>query len=95
MCVPVSLSVVDIGLVEDKPLKRSTMFFSPATYAWQVKTEKYFKFLTAFHNPMSQRKDQLLLTYNLFASLESSIIFPAWLKGVIKRISSLTLMDDL
>ena len=36
--------------------------------------------------------DQLLLTDNLFASLESSIISPAWLKGMIKRINSLTLM---
>lgn len=36
--------------------------------------------------------DWLLLTYNLFSSLESSIISPTWLKGVIKRIKSLTLM---
>lgn len=87
----VCLSVLGIRLKRDKPLKL-IVSICLSTYLWQVKTEKYFNFLTASHSAISQRNDWLLSTYNWFASLESSVFGSALLKGVIKRINSLTLM---
>lgn len=59
MCVCVSVhpsvSVEGIGFTADRPLRQLTVFLSLATYLWQAKTEKYFKLLTASHNPMAQR----------------------------------------
>lgn len=48
--------------------------------------------VSIFKIPFPREMDWLLLTHNLFASLESSIIPVEWLQGVIKTINSLTLM---